>query len=329
MKTKTKPNLSRYSLILILLGMVIVCTLLSENFLTRANLTNILKQVSIVTICAFAQGMIIISGGIDLSIGFLAGMSGTFACILYVFSGSLLLAFLFGLLLGASVGAVNGMFVAYFNLPPFIVTLAMQTVCFGIICLYTGGQNVYKIGNFKVLGQSNIGGVIPITVVFMIIMLIITHFVLKYTKFGRYLYAIGGNAEAAVAAGIQVCLVKWAAFIVSGLFAAVAGMVMMGRLNAGIPSEGGGFETDAITATVIGGTSFSGGAGTAFGTFLGSVIIGVLNNIMNLMGVDAYLQMIVKGFIIILAVLADSLSKKQKSSVKIMASTSDAKTEKK
>lgn len=329
MKTKGKLNLGKYSLILILVGMVIVCSFLSGNFLTRANITNILKQVSIVTICAFAQGMIIISGGIDLSIGYLAGMSGTFACIMFVSTQNLVLAFLFGLLLGAAVGAINGLFVAYFDLPPFIVTLAMQTVCFGAICLYTGGQNIYQIGNFKVLGQSNIAGLVPITVVFMVTMLLLTHFTLKYTKFGRYLYAIGGNAEAALAAGIQVCKVKWAAFIVSGLFAAVAGMVMMGRLNAGIPSEGGGFETDAITATVIGGTSFSGGAGTAFGTFLGSIIIGVLNNIMNLMGVDSYLQMIVKGFIIVLAVLADSLSKKQKTSVRIMASTSDAKTEKK
>lgn len=328
MNIKAKSNIGKYSLILILIGMVIGCSLLSGNFLTRANFINILKQVSIVTICAFAQGMIIISGGIDLSIGYLAGMAGTFACIMYVATGNLFLSFMFGLLLGAAVGAVNGLFVARFDLPPFIVTLAMQTVCFGIICLYTGGQNVYQIGKFKVLGQSTIGGFVPITVIFMVVMLLLTHFLLKYTKFGRYLYAIGGNAEAAVAAGIQVGRVKWSVYIVSGLFAAVAGMVMMGRLNAGIPSEGGGFETDAITATVIGGTSFSGGAGTAFGTFLGAVIIGVLNNIMNLMGVDSYLQMIIKGFIILLAVLADSLSKKQKRGVRIMASNSDAKTEK-
>ncbi|PXV95503.1 monosaccharide ABC transporter membrane protein (CUT2 family) [Lachnotalea glycerini] len=325
MKEIIKPNLRKYSLVLILLGMIGICSILSSSFLTATNFTNILKQVSIVTICAFAQGLIIISGEIDLSIGFLAGMAGSFACIMFVATGNLFLAFMFGLLLGATVGAVNGLFVAYFKLPSFIVTLAMQTVCFGIICLYTGGQNIYKIGNFKVLGQSKLLGIIPITVFFMIVMLVITHILLKYTKFGRYLYAIGGNAEAANAAGVQVCKMKWAAFIVSGLFAAIAGMVMMGRLNAGIPSEGGGYETDAITATVIGGTSFSGGAGTAFGTFLGSLIIGVLNNIMNLLGIDSYLQMIIKGFIIIIAVLADSFSKKQKSSIKIMASTFDVK----
>lgn len=313
-----RVDLRKYSLVLILVVMVTACSIMSSNFLSVTNLTNILKQVSIVTICAFAQGMIIISGEIDLSIGYLAGMSGSFACIMFVATQNLFLAFAFGLLLGALIGAVNGLFVAYFKLPSFIVTLAMQTVCFGSICLYTKGQNIYKIGKFNLLGQSSIAGIIPITVVFMVIMLIITHVLLKYTKFGRYLYAIGGNSEAANAAGVQVCKIKWAAFIVSGIFAAVAGMVMMGRLNAGIPSEGAGYETDAITATVIGGTSFSGGAGTAFGTFLGSIIIGVLNNIMNLMGVDSYTQMIIKGLIIILAVLADSLSKKQKTSIKIM-----------
>lgn len=322
---KVKPDLRKYSLVWILLGMAIVSTFLSETFLTTANLTNIMKQVSIVTICAFAQGMIIISGEIDLSIGYLASMAGTYACILYVATGNLVLSFLFGVLLGAVIGFLNGLFVAYFKMPSFIVTLAMQTVCLGLICRYTGGQNVYKIGDFKMLGQANVFGIIPITVVFMVCMLLLTHIILKYTKFGRYLYAIGGNSDAANAAGVQVCKTKWIVYIVSGIFAAIAGMVMMGRLNAGIPSEGGGYETDAITAAVIGGVSFSGGSGSAVGIFLGSIIIGVLNNIMNLLGIDSYTQMIVKGFIIILAVLTDTLSKKQKSGIKIMASTSDAK----
>ena len=325
MKGKMKIDLRKYSLVLILVGMVGICSILSSNFFTAVNFTNILRQVSIVTICAFAQGMIIISGEIDLSIGYLAGMAGSFACIVYIATNSMVLAFSFGLLLGAIVGALNGLFVAFFKLPSFIVTLAMQTVCFGVICLYTGGQNIYEIGNFKVLGQGNLFGVIPIIIVFMLIMFVITSIVLKYTKFGRYLYAIGGNSDAANAAGVQVCKIKWTVFIVSGLFAAIAGMVMMGRLNAGIPSEGGGYETDAITATVIGGTSFSGGAGSAIGTLFGSMIIGVLNNIMDLMGINSYLQMIIKGFIIVLAILVDSLSKKQKLGVKIMAVSADSK----
>ncbi|MCD8015730.1 MAG: ABC transporter permease [Lachnospiraceae bacterium] len=323
MGNKSKIDLRRYSLVLVLAAMIVICTILSPTFLTATNITNILKQVSVVTICAFAQGMIIIAGEIDLSLGYLAGMAGSYACIAYVATGNLVLAFLFGILLGALVGSINGLFIAYFKLPSFIVTLAMQTVCFGAICLYTKGQNIYKIGDFKVLGQGKLAGAIPVAVVFMLIMMVITHVILKYTKFGRYLYAIGGNQEAANAAGVQVCKIKWCAYIVSGIFAAVAGMVLMGRLNAGIPSEGAGYETDAITATVIGGTSFSGGAGTAVGTLLGSLIIGVLNNIMNLLGIDSYLQMIIKGAIIILAVLVDVLTKTQKRTVKIMASSSD------
>lgn len=319
-KVKKKINWRRYSLVVILVAMLVVCSFLSPTFMTGKNISNILKQVSIVTICAFAQGMIIITGNIDLTIGYLAGMAGTFACIMYVATGNLVVAFVFGIILGALVGTLNGLFISYFKLPAFIVTLAMQTVCFGAINLYTKGQNIYQIGKFNVLGQSTLFGFLPVTVFFMLIMLIITHVLLTYTKFGRYLYAIGGNQDAAIAAGIQVVKIKWIIFIVSGVFAAVAGMVMMGRLNAGIPSEGAGYETDAITATVIGGTSFAGGAGTALGTFLGSLIIGILNNIMNLMGVDSYVQMIVKGFIIILAVLADSLGKQGQGKMKIMPS---------
>lgn len=328
MNLKTKIDPHKYSLLLILVGMMVVCSFLSSTFLSRTNLTNILKQVSIVTICAFAQSMVIITGEIDLSIGFLAGMAGTFASIVFVATNNMVLAFLVGMGIGAIVGSINGLFVALFKLPSFIVTLAMQSVCFGIINLYTGGQNVYRIGEFKVLGQNYVLGIIPITVVFMVIMLAITFVILRYTKFGRYMFAIGGNSEAAKAAGIQVVKIKWVTFIVSGIFAGVAGMVLMGRLNAGIPSEGGGYETDAITAAVIGGTSFSGGAGSATGVFLGSVIIGILDNIMNLMGVDSYLRMIIKGSIIILAVLADVLSKRQSKGIRIMASTSDAKKQK-
>jgi len=323
MKNHSKSYIDKYSTLLILLAMIIVCSLLSPNFMTSKNLMNILKQVSIVTILSFAQGMIIISGEIDLSIGSLAGMAGTYSCILYVATGNLTLAFLFGILLGGVIGLVNGFFVAVFELPSFIVTLAMQTITFGAICLYTGGNNIYKIGDYNVLGQGTVFGVIPVTVVFMVLMCVITHFLLKYTKFGRYIYAIGGNKEAANAAGIQVRKIKWITFVISGVFASIAGMILMGRLNAGIPSEGTGYETDAIMATVVGGTSFSGGAGSAVGTLIGSIIIGVLNNIMNLMGVESYTQKIIKGFLIIFAVLLDYKSKSKKSNVKIMVAAAD------
>ena len=253
-KSNVRTNLQKFSTLLILLGMVVLSSLLSPKFLSSSNLINILKQVSIVTILSFAQGMIIISGEIDLSLGTLAGMAGTYSCILYVATGNLFLAILFGIFLGALVGMINGLFVAHFKLPAFIVTLAMQSITFGAICLYTGGNNIYKIGAYKVLGQGTVFGFIPITIIFMVVMWGITHLVLKYTKFGRYIYAIGGNKDAANAAGVQVRKTKWIAFIISGIFAAIAGMIMMGRLNAGIPSEGLGYETDAIMATVVGGS---------------------------------------------------------------------------
>lgn len=161
-------------------------------------------------------------------------------------------------------------------------------------------------------------GVIPVTVVFMVVMFVITLILLKYSKFGRYIYAIGGNKEAANAAGIQVAKIKWITFIISGIFAAIAGMVLMGRLNAGIPSEGQGYETDAIMATVVGGTSMSGGIGSATGTLIGSLIIGVLNNIMNLLGVESYLQMVTKGSLIIIAVFFDVYSKRDKRTMRII-----------
>ncbi|NLJ70513.1 MAG: ABC transporter permease [Clostridiaceae bacterium] len=316
---KIKGTLQKYSTIIILLAMIMLSAILSSTFLTTTNIMNVLKQVSVVTILSFAQCMIIITGEIDLSLGTVAGMAGSYAVILYVATGSLVLSFGFGMILGALVGLINGLFIAYFKLPSFIVTLAMQSITFGAITLYTKGNNIYRIGDFKIFGQKELFGFLPITIFFIILMCIIMIILLRYTKFGRYLYAVGSNSESAVAAGIQVTKVKWVAFIISGIFAAIGGMVLMGRLNAGIPSEGQGYETDAIMATVVGGTSFSGGVGTATGTLVGSLIIGVLNNIMNLLGVEAYTQRIIKGFLIIIAVLFDVRSKQKKSTIKIMS----------
>ncbi|WP_326974648.1 ABC transporter permease [Caproicibacter sp. BJN0012] len=299
--------------------MMLICSLLSSAFLKSDNLTNIMRQIGIVTILSFAQGMIIITGEIDLSIGCVAGMAGTFACIVYLNTGSLALGVITALVLGAMSGTVNGFFVTVCKVPSFIVTLAMQSICIGIIYFYTDGNNVYDIKEFKIFGKAYVFGFLPIIIFFMLVIFIIMHILMKYTKFGRYCYAIGGNAQAARASGIDVKKTKWTAFIISGTLAAFAGVVMMGRLNAGIPSEGLGYETDAIMATVLGGTSFTGGIGTMTGTMIGSGIIGVLNNIMNLMGVNSYIQKVLKGILIILAVVFDIATKNKKTAAKIMA----------
>lgn len=312
-----KLNLSKYASVLILLGLVIICAFLDDSFFTAQNLINVSRQISVVTILAFGETMLIIAGQLDLSVGTNAAMSGTFACIVYIATGSLFIALMTGIILGGIVGVINGIAVTQFSAPPFIVTLAMQQITNGIIFLYTNGQNVYKIGDFRVFGQGSLGPV-PIPVVIMLVIGIISFIILKKTKYGRYLYAIGGNEDAAVASGIKVKKVKMAAYIISGLLAGLGGVVLMSRLNAGLPASGTGLETDALMATIIGGTSFTGGIGTAPGTLIGSFVIGILNNIMNLVGIQSYLQYILKGTLIIIAVIFDIQSKQRKRVVRIV-----------
>ncbi|HIU34484.1 MAG TPA: ABC transporter permease [Candidatus Pullichristensenella excrementigallinarum] len=312
-----KFNLSKYTSILILIGMLIVCSFAEKTFLSVANLTNILRQISIVTIMAFGETILIIGGQLDLSVGTNAAMSGTFACIVFIATGSLALAVLVALVLGCVVGFLNGAIVTKFNAPPFIVTLAMQQVTLGAIFLYTNGQNVYKIGDFRIIGQGTFLG-IPIPILIMLFIGLITWFLLSKCKFGRYIFAIGGNEKAANASGVNVKKVKLIAYCISGTLAGLAGVVLMSRLNAGLPASGTGYETDALTATIIGGTSFTGGIGSAWGTLIGSCIIGILNNIMNLLGVQAYLQQILKGALIIIAVVIDIYTKEHKKVVRVV-----------
>jgi Ribose/xylose/arabinose/galactoside ABC-type transport systems, permease components len=316
-----KSFINRFSTVIILLLLILVCYLVAgDRFIRKTNLINIARQISVVTILSFAQTLVIITGQIDLSIGAIAGMAGTFSCAVYVMTQNLPLAILTALAIGAAVGVINGLVITRFSVPSFIVTLAMQSIAMGIIFLYTKGNNIYNIGAYKVLGQGEFMYV-PIPVLFMIGFWLLIAFMLKWCKFGRYLYATGGNEHAAIASGISTKNVKLLTFVISGLLAAFAGVILMARLNAGIPVEGIGYETDAIMATIVGGTSFTGGTGTATGTLIGSFIIGVLNNILNLMGVQSYVQQIVKGSLIILAVILDVYSKSRKRTVTIMDTT--------
>ncbi len=318
MHNTVKGLVNRFSSVIVLVLLVLVCYFVAgDRFIRQTNLVNIARQISVVTILSFAQTLIIITGQIDLSIGAVAGMAGTFSCIVYVATQNLPLAILTALAIGAAVGLLNGFVITRFAVPSFIVTLAMQSIVMGIVFLYTKGNNVYNIGDYKFLGQGEFL-YIPIPVLFMIAFWLLIAFMLKYCKFGRYLYATGGNENAAIASGIATKNVMLLTFVISGLMAAFAGVILMARLNAGIPVEGIGYETDAIMATIVGGTSFTGGTGTATGTLIGSFIIGILNNILNLMGVQSYVQQIVKGSLIILAVILDMYSKSRKRAVTIM-----------
>lgn len=328
-KLRGNKNLSglmeRYSMFFVLVVMVILCSFLNRNFLSPNNLTNVARQLSVGTILAYGEMLLIISGMIDLSAGSVLALAGVLSVSFYKATGSLIGSLLIGVLVGVACNLINALMITNFSLPPFIATLAMQTVARGIALLYTAGQNVLQLGDYVVFGQGVVAG-IPTPIIFLLISTIVIWYTLRHTRFGRSLYAIGGNEEAAVAAGINVVREKYRAFIINGVLVGIAGVLFMSRVNAGLPNGAIGYEMEGLTAAIVGGTSFSGGVGTTGGTLIGSFIIGCLNNIMNLTGVDSYVQQITKGAIIALAVIYDIKSKNKKTRKVILVEDTSKKT---
>lgn len=323
------PNLriilGKYSIYVIMVVLFFLSALLNKNFLSVANLTNIFRQISVTTILAFGETMLVIAGMIDLSSGAVLALAGVLSIAVFKTTESLLLAFVVGIFVGVVLNMLSGVLVAYFKTPPFIATLAITMVARGAALLYTKGQNIYQIGRYVVFGQGSLLG-IPIPIIFMALMFLCTWYILRNTRFGRALYAIGGNEEAAVASGIRVTRIKFLIYLVNGVLVGLAGILLMSRVNAGLPNAASGYEFEALTAAIIGGTSFSGGIGTAAGTIAGAFIVGFLNNIMNLLGVNSYVQQIVKGVIIALAVVFDIAAKNKRTKPKEIASTLEAGT---
>lgn len=312
---------SKYSIYFILIIMIIICSFLNSNFLTFQNFSNISSQLAVTTILACGATMLIISGMIDLSCGSVLALAGVLSVACYKAYGSMLLAVLVAIVVSVICNIINAVMITKFKAPPFIATLAMLTMARGAALKYTSGQNIYQIGNYTILGQGNIPGTsIPIAVVFLLGFVALTWYILTHRKLGRSLYAIGGNEEAAVASGINVGKIKMEAFIINGIFVGVAGVLFMSRNNVGLPNGAVSYEFKALTAAVIGGTSFSGGIGTAGGTIAGAFIVGFLDNIMTLVGVDSYIQQIIRGAIIALAVIYDLANKNKsvKSKLKIL-----------
>jgi len=302
----------KYSIYLVLIGLFIVCSVANPNFLSVNNLTNISRQLSVTTILAFGATMLIISGMLDLSAGSVLALSGVFAVTAFQSTGSLLIATFVGILTGVICNIINAVMISTFKAPPFIATLAMLAMARGVALLFTKGQNILQLGDFVVLGQGTIG-IVPIPIIFLLGIAILTWYILNHTRFGRSLYAVGGNEEASIASGINVHKVKYTAFIINGVFVGLAGVLFMSRVNAGLPNGAVNYEFTALTAAIIGGTSFSGGVGTAGGTLAGAFIVGFLDNIMNLTNVDSYMQQIVRGAIIALAVIYDIRAKNRRS----------------
>lgn len=307
---------SKYSIFLVLAALFIVCMVTNENFATPDNLSNISVQIAVGTILAFGQTILIISGMLDLSSASVLALAGVLSVAAYKATGSLALSFAVAIAAGVACNWLNGLMITRFRTPPFIATLAMMAMARGAALMYTNGQNIYQIGDYVVFGQGKTLGV-STPILFMVAILLLVAYLLKHTAFGRSIYAIGGNEEAANASGINVNRIKMQAFLINGVFVGIAGVLFMSRVNGGMPNGAIGYEFKALTAAVIGGASFSGGIGYASGTLAGAFIVGFLDNIMVLAGVNSYLQQIVRGAIIALAVMYDIWSKGNRTKKKL------------
>jgi len=315
--------LSKYGIFFVFAGMLLLASLLSPAFLTVINLTNIIRQMSIIGIIALGVTGVIVAGGIDLSSGSIVGLAAVVAASLAHTPGwrgalypdlqgiPLLFPLLAGCLVGASAGMINGLLVAKTGIPPFIATLGMYTSARGAAMLYTAGRPVSGLTDaYNAIGQGGLYG-LPAPILAFGILAIVTHILYSRTKFGKHIYAIGGNEQAARISGIDVAGYKIRIYTYAGSLAGIAGIVVSSRIGSGQPGLGQGYELDAIAAAVIGGTSLSaGGIGTVPGTIIGALIIGVLNNTLDLVNVSAYWQQIIKGMIIVGAVVLDQRKSK-------------------
>ncbi|MCW5301024.1 ABC transporter permease [Herbaspirillum lusitanum] len=288
-----------------LVGLMMVCLVMvtmTDAFLTPDNLINVGRQVSINAIIAVGMTCVILSGGIDLSVGSVMALSGTLTAALMIAAVPPALAIPIGFAVGIAIGLMNGFCIAYAGMPPIIVTLATMGIARGIALVATGGYPIDGLPDwFEFFGRGDVFG-LQAPILIMLLVFAVMYVVLDHTPFGRYVYALGGNEEAARLSGVRVARYKLLVYAISGLCASIAGLVLTSRLMSGQPNAGVSFELDAIAAVVIGGTSISGGRGSVIGTLIGAMLLGVLNNGLNMIGVSPYVQNIIKGVIILLAI---------------------------
>ena len=311
-KGPATKKMNKLGPLLALVVLVVFVTIMNPNFLAPANLLNLLRQVSTNALIAFGMTFVIITGGIDLSVGSTLALSSALMAGMIASGLNPVLAMGMGLLLGAFLGACNGVMITKGKMAPFIATLATMTIYRGLTLVYTDGNPITGIGDsfiFKYMGRGYLFG-IPFPVVVMLLFFGVLYVLLHKMTFGRKTFALGGNEKAAFIAGIKSDRIKIAIYSISGLMAAVAGIIITSRLNSAQPTAGNAYEMDAIASVVLGGTSLSGGRGRLVGTLIGALIIGTLNNGLNLLGVSSFYQQVVKGVVIIIAVLLDRKNKK-------------------
>lgn len=300
----------------ILIGLVALCVVISfrsDRFLTQDNIMNVLRQISSNMYLACAMTMILIAGGIDLSVGSIVAVTGVTAGTLLNMGVPIPLTIIICLVLGGLYGTITGAIITNTTLPPFIVTYSMMQILRGATYVYTGGTTVHVDNRaFINLGTGYAFGFLPLPVIYLLIVFVIVFIVLNKTSLGRHIYAVGGNEKAAKFSGINVRRTRMFVYIFSGVMGALAGMVLCARSYSGNPLAGDGAEMDAIAACVLGGASMAGGYGFVGGTLIGALIIGLLNNGLNLMRIDSYWQIILKGIVILVAVYVDYIKNLKK-----------------
>ncbi len=315
-----KELLKKSQSLIALFVLCLVIGIMSDKFMTTTNLWNVLRQISVNVCISVGMTLVVLMAGIDLSVGSVLAFSSAVCAGLLkngiaipsldLFIGFTVLGgVLVALLIGLMMGLFNGWVITKFSLPPFVATLAMLTIARGATMLYTKGIPISNLGsNFEFIGSGWLLG-IPVPVWISILVVLVVVFITKKTTFGRYIYAIGGNEKAAFLSGININTIKLAVYGIAGMMAAVGGILVTSRLNSAQPNAGASYELDSIAAVVIGGTSLSGGVGTVTGTVIGAAIIGVLNNGLVLLDVSPFWQQVVKGGVILLAVIIDRKSK--------------------
>jgi inositol transport system permease protein len=311
MKSTVTRYTSQYGIIIAFIAICLVLSLVNPKFLTLPNLRIIFTQVSINALLAFGVTFVIITGGIDLSLGSMVAivsvMTASFA---RPDTYPVIVPLLVGLLTGAAFGLFNGTIITKSKVPPFIVTLGTMTIARGLALIVSNGRPISNLSDsFNFIGGGQLLG-IPFPIIVLFIAFAGCHTLLKKTIWGRYMYAIGGNEVAARASGINVTKIKMTVYILCGVLTALGGILLTSRITTGQPNAGQGFELDAIAAAIIGGTSTSGGKGTITGTLIGALIIGVINNGLDLLNVSSYYQQLAMGVIIIAAVVLDGSHKK-------------------
>ncbi|ADU95708.1 ribose ABC transporter permease [Geobacillus sp. Y412MC52] len=308
MEAKRKWDVKKLGPLIGLFLLCIVLSILSNDFLTMDNWLNLLRQVSINALIAFGMTFVILTGGIDLSVGSVLALSSAITAGMMTQGINGFVAILVGLLAGMVMGALNGVIITKGKVAPFIATLATMTAFRGLTLVYTDGRPITGFASddilFQMMGRGYFFG-IPVPIILMLMVYIALYVVLKKTTFGRHTYAVGGNEEASRLSGLGVDRLKIYVYALTGALSALAGLILTSRLNSAQPTAGTAYELDAIAAVVLGGTSLSGGKGWIFGTLVGALIIGVLNNGLNLLNVSSFYQQVIKGAVILLAVLLD------------------------